>query len=322
MEPPLSSTSTRSLPKYMQPDDDLLDLIPTSRTRTRMRLSGSLSPQDQEGNGKERQAPSKRDRARTATSTGVTTGPRTKVDKACVYCKRSHMTCEVGKYLLPPLLPLLRVQSGMYFAHKYFCSSTTRSYSVCPILFLEARPCQRCIKRGIPELCRDDPSGQRGRPKGSLNVRKASEKEKGTQSKPSHDTDGNLEKPPHLSSPHRERARSSGTAPSEGSQNHTEMDMEIHDSQHIGAAGQFGADIPLDETAMFPNLLQGSENGHPGELVNLGNDDWSSFGSQCRRYPTAQTSDHAGPLQQPWSKTNMHTYEPGGRGCVAATNHA
>ncbi|PVU91898.1 hypothetical protein BB560_006097 [Smittium megazygosporum] len=46
--------------------------------------------------------------------TTTTKGKRKKVQRACVYCRRSHMTCDVG------------------------------------------RPCQRCIKRDIPHLCRDE----------------------------------------------------------------------------------------------------------------------------------------------------------------------
>eukprot|EP00834_Sanchytrium_tribonematis_P000926 NODE_19_length_47148_cov_1.447810.p17 type:complete len:317 gc:universal NODE_19_length_47148_cov_1.447810:42510-43460(+) len=43
---------------------------------------------------------------------------RRKVTKACVYCRRSHLTCDDG------------------------------------------RPCQRCIKRGIAGLCKDEPSSK------------------------------------------------------------------------------------------------------------------------------------------------------------------
>ncbi|PWA00981.1 hypothetical protein BB558_002952 [Smittium angustum] len=48
------------------------------------------------------------------TSKAPSKGKRKKVQKACVYCRRSHMTCDIG------------------------------------------RPCQRCIKRGIGHLCRDE----------------------------------------------------------------------------------------------------------------------------------------------------------------------
>lgn len=57
---------------------------------------------------------------------------RPKVAKACVYCKRSHMTCDDGTLL---------------FIVNFLC-----------LLFLE-RPCKRCVKRNIASLCRnaDDP---------------------------------------------------------------------------------------------------------------------------------------------------------------------
>lgn len=47
---------------------------------------------------------------------------------ACTFCRRSHMTCSNGSFTT--------IDSGLDNI---------------------ARPCERCVKRGIPERCTDEP---------------------------------------------------------------------------------------------------------------------------------------------------------------------
>jgi hypothetical protein len=57
-----------------------------------------------------------------------------RASKACIHCHRSHISCEDGT--IPVMLR--------------------------PLTYL-ARPCSRCVHKGIPELCKDMKPTKRGR---------------------------------------------------------------------------------------------------------------------------------------------------------------
>ena len=75
---------------------------------------------------------------------------RKRIGKACVYCNRSHMSCEEG-------MPI------------YSISIVHSSDLKIDILRFLARPCHRCVERGIAHLCRDiETNRRRGRKAGYL----------------------------------------------------------------------------------------------------------------------------------------------------------
>ncbi|CAG8617958.1 12918_t:CDS:10 [Cetraspora pellucida] len=71
-------------------------------------------------------------------------GPkRRKVTHACVYCRRSHMTCDDGNFISPSF-------ELSFIWNRAYCDPKS------------GRPCQRCIKRSIGHLCHDEPKGSHG----------------------------------------------------------------------------------------------------------------------------------------------------------------
>lgn len=82
----------------------------------------------------------------TETSTPVHTGDKKKRDKlaarACVLCNQAHTACDNGTIVI--------------YIHSLFISINIHSSL--------ARPCRRCVAKGISHLCRDSEPRKRGRP--------------------------------------------------------------------------------------------------------------------------------------------------------------
>ncbi|KAJ9116769.1 hypothetical protein QFC24_006660 [Naganishia onofrii] len=135
-----SKTATgKRLPKYLTQPEGKKPRRRPRPTLTDPHLKGSLP----DGN-----PPGPSNRSQASDVEPAPSGKQTirRVAKACVYCKRSHMTCDDRQ------------------SNKIQGDADAEHLSSIPF-FVSERPCQRCMSRKIGHLCCDDDSTQRGRPK-------------------------------------------------------------------------------------------------------------------------------------------------------------